>query len=90
MAYAGPESNVRVEHMSHDCFNDGGALAEVMSLYENMDDDHSKSNGHHDQIDESKERNDLHGIEVRPAVLVFYRSAFIALVQRDYNGRICH
>ncbi|KAF3335261.1 DNA mismatch repair protein MSH3 [Carex littledalei] len=62
-AYAGPTSNVRVERMSRDCFNEGGALAEVMSLYENMDDDHSKSNGHHDQMDESKERNDLHGIE---------------------------
>jgi hypothetical protein len=50
--------------MSRNCFNEGGALAEVMSLYENIDDDHLKSNGHHDQMDESKERNYLHGIEV--------------------------
>uniref|UniRef100_A0A2P2JHY1 DNA mismatch repair protein MSH3 n=1 Tax=Rhizophora mucronata TaxID=61149 RepID=A0A2P2JHY1_RHIMU len=35
-AYAGPASNVRVERASRDCFSDGGALAEVMSLYENM------------------------------------------------------
>ncbi|KAJ1694446.1 hypothetical protein LUZ63_011144 [Rhynchospora breviuscula] len=63
-AYAGPKSNVRVERMSRDCYNEGGALAEVISLYENMDDDHSKSNGLHDPMDESgKERNDVHGIE---------------------------
>ncbi|GMY07192.1 DNA mismatch repair protein MSH3 isoform X1, partial [Fagus crenata] len=36
LAYAGPASNVRVEHASLECFKDGGALAEVMSLYENM------------------------------------------------------
>ncbi|KAK4283171.1 hypothetical protein QN277_000153 [Acacia crassicarpa] len=37
LAYAGPGSSVRVEHASRDCFADGGALAEVASLYENMD-----------------------------------------------------
>ncbi|CAI9092199.1 OLC1v1027385C1 [Oldenlandia corymbosa var. corymbosa] len=36
LAYAGPASNVRVEHGSRDCFADGGALAEVMSLFEEM------------------------------------------------------
>ncbi|XP_075647562.1 DNA mismatch repair protein MSH3 [Castanea sativa] len=36
LAYAGPASNVRVERASLECFKDGGALAEVMSLYENM------------------------------------------------------
>ncbi|KAG9441136.1 hypothetical protein H6P81_016990 [Aristolochia fimbriata] len=35
LAYAGPSSNVRVERASCDCFKDGGALAEVMTLYEN-------------------------------------------------------
>ena len=39
LAFAGPASNVRVERVSRDCFKDGGALAEVMSLYENMDED---------------------------------------------------
>lgn len=34
--FAGPASNVRVERFSRDCFIDGGALAEVMTLYENM------------------------------------------------------
>lgn len=38
MAYAGPASHVRVEHASLNIFNDGGAFAEVMSLYEEMDD----------------------------------------------------
>lgn len=34
--FAGPASNVRVERVSRDCFTAGGALAEVMTLYENM------------------------------------------------------
>ncbi|XP_020222089.1 DNA mismatch repair protein MSH3 isoform X2 [Cajanus cajan] len=34
--FAGPASNVRVERVSRDCFTGGGALAEVMTLYENM------------------------------------------------------
>ncbi|XP_002510803.2 DNA mismatch repair protein MSH3 isoform X1 [Ricinus communis] len=36
LAYAGPSSNVRVERASGHHFNDGGALAEVILLYENM------------------------------------------------------
>ncbi|XP_022140857.1 DNA mismatch repair protein MSH3 isoform X2 [Momordica charantia] len=39
LGYAGPASNVRVEHVSRDCFKDGSALAEVMSLYENISQD---------------------------------------------------
>ena len=35
---------MRVERGSRDCFKDGGALAEVMTLYENMDEDNSKEN----------------------------------------------
>ncbi|CAL9062055.1 unnamed protein product [Musa banksii] len=38
LAYAGPTSNVRVERASRDCYSDGGALAEVISLYEITDD----------------------------------------------------
>ncbi|XP_062120439.1 DNA mismatch repair protein MSH3 isoform X2 [Humulus lupulus] len=38
LGYAGPTSNIRVERISRDCFMDGGALAEVMTLYEKMDD----------------------------------------------------
>ncbi|XP_052203955.1 DNA mismatch repair protein MSH3 isoform X2 [Diospyros lotus] len=36
LAYAGPASNVCVERVSRECFNEGGALAEVMSLYNKM------------------------------------------------------
>ncbi|KAA0033635.1 DNA mismatch repair protein MSH3 [Cucumis melo var. makuwa] len=39
LGYAGPASNVRVERASRDCFKNGSALAEVMSLYENIDQD---------------------------------------------------
>ncbi|RWW37784.1 hypothetical protein BHE74_00057058, partial [Ensete ventricosum] len=38
LAYAGPTSNVRVERASRDCYSDGGALVEVISLYETTDD----------------------------------------------------
>jgi len=34
--FAGPATNVRVERLSRDCFTDGGALSEVMTLYENV------------------------------------------------------
>ncbi|KAF5743544.1 DNA mismatch repair protein MSH3 isoform X1 [Tripterygium wilfordii] len=44
LAYAGPASNVRVEHASCDCFNDGGALAEVMCLFENILEDNTADN----------------------------------------------
>ncbi|KAH1036322.1 hypothetical protein AAZX31_20G144900 [Glycine max] len=48
--FAGPASNVRVERFSRDCFIDGGALAEVMTLYENM---------HIDSPSDSIQSNDL-------------------------------
>ena len=51
LAYAGPSSNVRVEHVSRDRFGDGGALAEVMSLYENM--------GKHKAADDGKQTMDI-------------------------------
>ncbi|KEH43722.1 DNA mismatch repair protein MSH3 isoform X3 [Medicago truncatula] len=35
LAFAGPSSNARVERASRDCFTNGGAFAEVMTLYEN-------------------------------------------------------
>ncbi|XP_059450944.1 DNA mismatch repair protein MSH3 isoform X2 [Corylus avellana] len=48
LGYPGPASNVRVEHASRECFKDGGALAEVMSLFEVMSEDsladHPKQN----------------------------------------------
>ncbi|KAK8952427.1 DNA mismatch repair protein MSH3 [Platanthera zijinensis] len=39
LAYTGPASNVRVERASVDHLNDGNALAEVLSLYEEVDED---------------------------------------------------
>ncbi|GMJ06531.1 homolog of DNA mismatch repair protein MSH3 [Hibiscus trionum] len=39
LAYAGPASNVRLEHVSCDCFKDGGAREYVMSVYEKMVED---------------------------------------------------
>ncbi|PIN15683.1 Mismatch repair MSH3 [Handroanthus impetiginosus] len=45
LAYAGPASNVRVEHASQDCFYDGGARAEVISLYESLNES-NLGNGH--------------------------------------------
>ncbi|PIA31437.1 hypothetical protein AQUCO_04900023v1 [Aquilegia coerulea] len=41
LSYAGPTSSVRVERASRNCFKDGGALAEVMVLCENMGGDSS-------------------------------------------------
>ncbi|XP_074557453.1 DNA mismatch repair protein MSH3 [Curcuma longa] len=38
LAYSGSTSNIRIERTSRDCYSNGGALAEVMSLYENKDD----------------------------------------------------
>ncbi|KAL1822754.1 hypothetical protein ACET3Z_009532 [Daucus carota] len=38
LSYAGPTSNVRVEHISRDSFNQGSALAEVMSLSDKKSD----------------------------------------------------
>ncbi|KAL5812968.1 hypothetical protein ACOSQ3_027918 [Xanthoceras sorbifolium] len=45
LSYAGPASNVRVERASRDCFKDGGALAEVMSLFENMGEENLSDSG---------------------------------------------
>ncbi|XVF09858.1 hypothetical protein REPUB_Repub07fG0133200 [Reevesia pubescens] len=44
LAYAGPASNVRLESASRDCFKGGGALSEVMSIYEKMVEDNLADN----------------------------------------------
>ncbi|XP_044967026.1 DNA mismatch repair protein MSH3 isoform X1 [Hordeum vulgare subsp. vulgare] len=51
-AYAGPVSNVRVECTSRDCFSEGGALAELMSLFEKSE-----------AIKINEEDSNLHGME---------------------------
>lgn len=58
LAYSGPSSNVRVERVSRDCFSDGGALADVMSLYENMIEDNLGDN--EKQMTEAKEQGSCH------------------------------
>uniref|UniRef100_A0A166A0D6 DNA mismatch repair protein MSH3 n=1 Tax=Daucus carota subsp. sativus TaxID=79200 RepID=A0A166A0D6_DAUCS len=45
-SYAGPTSNVRVEHISRDSFNQGSALAEVMALSDNKSDSQLVKNLH--------------------------------------------
>ncbi|RVW73141.1 DNA mismatch repair protein MSH3 [Vitis vinifera] len=62
-SYAGPASNVRVERTSSDCFSDGGALAEVMSLYENLSED-SRADHQVDNTEVMEQENHCLAIEV--------------------------
>lgn len=64
LAYAGPSSNVRIERTSRDCFKDGGALADVMSLYEDIGEDSSILEDNELNTEVMKVGNHLHGIEV--------------------------
>ncbi|XP_020577568.1 DNA mismatch repair protein MSH3 [Phalaenopsis equestris] len=59
LAYAGPASNVRAERTSRNCLNDGGALAEVMSLYEEVTKDTPIETNLYIRV----ERDDSSGIE---------------------------
>lgn len=73
LAYAGPSSNVRVEHASRDCFNYGGALAEVMSLYENMRDNQLMDNCQEGETEVKKQGNnqlEIEGIMTMPDIAV--------------------
>ena len=58
LAYAGPASNVRLEHASRDCFKGGGALAEVISVYERMAEDNLADNVN--QLVEATEQGNSH------------------------------
>ncbi|XP_019081850.2 DNA mismatch repair protein MSH3 isoform X2 [Vitis vinifera] len=62
LAYAGPASNVRVERTSRDCFSDGGALAEVMSLYENLS-ENSRADHQVDNTEVMEQENHCLAIE---------------------------
>lgn len=64
LAYAGPASSVRVEHASRDCFKNGGALAELMSLCE----DTNQRNFEHLQDRDGGVAGEGHG----PAIKVFF------------------
>ncbi|KAK4431505.1 DNA mismatch repair protein MSH3 [Sesamum alatum] len=56
LAFAGPASNVRVEYASQDRLHDGGALAEVMSLYEELNENNSP-NGQQEKVIVSSQGN---------------------------------
>ncbi|GAB2265214.1 Mismatch repair protein msh3 [Dionaea muscipula] len=47
LAYAGPTSNVRMERILCNHFKDGGALADVISYFENIQQGDAWSNQHH-------------------------------------------
>lgn len=64
VAYAGPTSNVRVERTSRVCFSEGGALAELLSLFEKSGvDAPTVENGGH-LMEMNEENKNPHGIEV--------------------------
>ncbi|KAL0371682.1 UNVERIFIED_CONTAM: DNA mismatch repair protein MSH3 [Sesamum calycinum] len=56
LAFAGPASNVRVEYASQDRFHDSGALAEVISLYEELN-ENNLPNGRQEKIIASTQGN---------------------------------
>lgn len=93
LAYAGPSSNVRVERTSRDCFKDGGALAEVMSLFENLEADTSIAE-HHEQNSETaqvgKHLSGIQGIMAMPELAVQALALTIRyLKQFGYERIVC-
>ncbi|PKI52049.1 hypothetical protein CRG98_027465 [Punica granatum] len=60
LAYSGSASSVRVEHKPRDCFEGGGALAEVVTLYEKIKGDEKSNN----RGEEEEPQNDWSAIEV--------------------------
>ncbi|KAE8733932.1 DNA mismatch repair protein MSH3 [Hibiscus syriacus] len=60
LAYAGPASNVRLEHASCDCFKDGGAREDLMSVYEKMVEDNLTDNVH--QLADNTEQGNSHSL----------------------------
>ncbi|XP_051142535.1 DNA mismatch repair protein MSH3 isoform X2 [Andrographis paniculata] len=57
-AYAGPASNVRIEHASQDCLDNGGARSELISLYEGLIKD-NLTNDHCGKVASSTQGNNL-------------------------------
>lgn len=60
----GPTSNVRVERVSCECFGEGGALAELLTLFEKSVDNASRAEDDQKLIEANDDNNNLHGIEV--------------------------
>lgn len=63
LAYAGPASNVRLEQTSRDCFTDGGALAEVISMFENMNEIKSADTHQGEDADEISQGSNCFAVE---------------------------
>ncbi|KAM7499639.1 hypothetical protein LguiA_024053 [Lonicera macranthoides] len=63
LAYAGPASSTRVERASKDCFGDGGALDEVMSLYENINDSYLIDDHQEEDTKLKEQKNNCLAIE---------------------------
>ena len=61
-AYAGPASNVRVECTPLTCFGEGGALAELVSLFENSEVSSPTIENNRHMIIRDEADNNLHGI----------------------------
>lgn len=64
LAYAGPASNIRLEQASRDCFTDGGALAEVISMFENMNEIKLADIHQGEEADETSQGNNCSAVEV--------------------------
>ncbi|WVZ87223.1 LOW QUALITY PROTEIN: hypothetical protein U9M48_033898, partial [Paspalum notatum var. saurae] len=62
-AYVGPASNVLVERLSRVAFGEGGALAELMSLFEKSVDNASKVEDGSQLIETNDDNNNRRGIE---------------------------
>ncbi|CAI8594823.1 unnamed protein product [Vicia faba] len=83
LAFAGPSSNARVERASRDCLTDGGALAEVMTLYENMCVDSPSDSMQGNELTEHKSQQ----MEVKEAMnLPDLVVEALALTIRHLNG----
>ncbi|CBI31781.3 unnamed protein product, partial [Vitis vinifera] len=80
LAYAGPASNVRVERTSRDCFSDGGALAEVMSLYENLS-ENSRADHQVDNTEVMEQEN--HCLAIEPPT-----TSYVKFVSVHYGSGI--
>lgn len=83
LAYAGPSSNVRVERTSRNCFNGGGALAEVMSLYEKVDEDTLNAECLTQQVCVRGEENHRLGVEV--SITLFFNKKYMLLLVLSFH-----
>ena len=55
---------MRVERVSCECFGEGGALAELITLFEKSLDNASRAEDDRKLIQTNDDNNNLHGIEV--------------------------